>query len=137
VSAVAIAVLGMLKAATNMYYPGIFRETEIISFGYFGISYITYIIVAPLQEFIARGTVQSTLERLFSGRHRGFLAILVTSLLFGSLHVYSSIPLAVSALLTSWLWGWMYNRQQTLAGVSLSHFLIGNAAGLMGYWTFF
>jgi membrane protease YdiL (CAAX protease family) len=90
-----------------------------------------------VQEFIARGTVQGTLERLFSGRHRGFLAILVTSLLFGSLHVYSSIPLAVSALLTSWLWGWMYNRQQTLAGVSLSHFLIGNAAGLMGYWTFF
>jgi hypothetical protein len=51
--------------------------------------------------------------------------------------VYSSIALATAALLTSWLWGWMYHRQKTLVGVSLSHFLIGNATGLMGYWTFF
>jgi hypothetical protein len=48
-----------------------------------------------------------------------------------------SISLSLSALLTSWLWGWMYNRHKSLVGVSVSHFLIGNAAGLMGFWTFF
>lgn len=138
--AVAVLVLvgmGFLKAAVNTWLPGIFRETEPFSFGYFDFSYVTYIVVAPLQEFIARGTVQSTLERLFDGRHRGFWAILVTSFLFGALHVYSSIPLAVSCVLSSWLWGWMFHRQRTLVGVSLCHFLIGNASGLMGYWTFF
>ncbi len=137
VSSAVIVALFLLKMLANTYRPGIFKEPQIVCFGYFGLSYVTYIVVAPLQEFITRGTVQSTLERLFTGRNSGFLAILVTSFLFGSLHVYSSIPLAVSALLTSWLWGWMYHRQKTLVGVSLSHFLIGNAAGLMGYWTFF
>jgi membrane protease YdiL (CAAX protease family) len=137
VSVVVIGLLALAKFLVNKYSPGIFRETEIFNPGYFGISYITYLVVAPLQEFIARGTAQSTLERLFVGKNRGFLAIVVTSFLFGSLHVYSSFHLAIAAVLTGWLWGWMYNRQKSLVGVGLSHFLIGNAAGLMGYWTFF
>ncbi|MDA8124048.1 MAG: type II CAAX endopeptidase family protein [Deltaproteobacteria bacterium] len=138
--ALSVPVIGLLflfKGVANVYYPGLFREAQWVNLGYFDFSYIFYLGVAPLQEFITRGTVQSTLTRLFSGRHRGLMAILVTSFLFGSLHVYSSLNLAVVALLTSWLWGWMYNRQQTLVGVSISHFLIGDMAGLMGYWNFF
>ena len=137
VSAVVIGVLLGLKIAANAYYPGLFKDTRLVRLEYFDYTYIVYLVVAPLQEFITRGTVQSTLMRLFAGRYSGFLAILVTSFLFGSLHVYSSITLAVVALLTSWLWGWMYNRQKNLVGVSLSHFLIGDMAGLMGYWNFF
>ena len=137
VSVVVIAMLFLLKYFTNSYYPGIFKEMQLVCWRYFDFSYIAYFIVAPLQEFITRGTVQSTLERLFVGRNSGFLAILVTAFLFGSLHVYSSLNMAVSAVLTSFLWGWMYNRQKNLIGVSISHFLIGNMAGLMGYWDFF
>jgi membrane protease YdiL (CAAX protease family) len=81
--------------------------------------------------------MQGTLARLFGGPSSGFLAIVVTSFLFGALHMTHSISLSLSALLTSWLWGWMYNRHKSLVGVSVSHFLIGNAAGLMGFWTFF
>jgi membrane protease YdiL (CAAX protease family) len=137
VSGMVIGLLFLFKIFVNKYYPGIFNETQLVCWQYFNFSYIVYLVVAPLQEFITRGTVQSTLERLFVGRNSGFLAILVTAFLFGSLHVYSSLNLAISAVLTSLLWGWMYNRQKTLIGVSLSHFLIGNTAGLMGYWTFF
>lgn len=137
VSAFVIAFLLLFKIAANAYWPGLFKEAELVRWGYFDYTYIVYLVVAPLQEFITRGTVQSTLMRLFAGRHSGFLAIVVTSFLFGSLHVYASLNLAVVALLTSWLWGWMYNRQKNLVGVSLSHFLIGDMAGLMGYWNFF
>lgn len=137
VSAVVIGALFGFKILANTYYPGLFKETQLVRLEYFDYTYIVYLIVAPLQEFITRGTVQSTLTRLFAGRTSGFLAIVVTSFLFGSLHVYSSINLALVALLTSWLWGWMYNRQKNLVGVSLSHFLIGDMAGLMGYWNFF
>lgn len=137
VSAVVVGVLILAKFLTNKYSPGTFRESQIFDLNYFSLSYVTYIVVAPLQEFIARGTTQSTLERLFVGKNKGWLAIIVTSFLFGSLHVYSSFHLAIAAVLTGWLWGWMYNRQRSLVGVGLSHFLIGNAAGLMGYWTFF
>jgi membrane protease YdiL (CAAX protease family) len=137
VSAVVIALLAGVKVMLNKYSPGIFKETAVFNFSYFGISYITYLIVAPMQEFIARGTMQGSLARLFGGPSSGFLAIVVTSFLFGALHMTHSISLSISALLTSWLWGWMYNRHKSLVGVSVSHFLIGNAAGLMGFWTFF
>lgn len=137
VSAIVIVFLLLCKIAANAYWPGLFKETELVRWEYFDYTYIVYLVVAPLQEFITRGTVQSTLMRLFAGRHSGVLAIVVTSFLFGALHVYASLNLAVVALLTSWLWGWMYNRQKNLIGVSLSHFLIGDMAGLMGYWNFF
>lgn len=109
VSAFVIVFLLLFKIAANIYWPGLFKETELVRWGYFDYTYIVYLVVAPLQEFITRGTVQSTLMRLFAGRHSGFLAIVVTSFLFGALHVYASLNLAVVALLTSWLWGWMYN----------------------------
>jgi membrane protease YdiL (CAAX protease family) len=137
VSIAVIAALCLFKIWLNAVLPATFREAELFNPSYFDLTYVTYIVVAPLQEFISRGTVQGTLQRLFAGRRSWFSAILVTSLLFGSLHVYASINLAVAAVLTSWLWGWMYYRQKTLVGVSLSHFLIGNAAGLMGYWNLF
>ena len=137
VSAVVIGFLIAFKIAAQTYRPGLFKESELVRWAYFDYTYVIYLVVAPLQEFITRGTVQSTLARLFTGRTSGLLAVMVTAFLFGALHVYASINLAVMALLTSWLWGWMYNRHKSLIGVSLSHFLIGDMAGLMGYWNFF
>lgn len=137
VTGVVISFLVAVKTAVNIYFPSCFAEKQLFELTYFDFSYLTYILVAPLQEFIARGTVQGTLQHLFVGKYNNFMAILVTSFLFGSLHVYSSINFAIAALLTGLLWGWMYNRHRSLIGVSLSHFFIGNAAGLMGYWRLF
>lgn len=137
VSAVVIGMLAAFKYYMIQSGSSLFSETTIFNFGYFGITYITYLLVAPMQEFIARGTMQGSLSLLLPGKHSGLLAVLVTSFLFGALHMSHSIALSFSALLTSLLWGWMYERHKTLVGVSLSHFLVGNAAGLMGYWTFF
>jgi membrane protease YdiL (CAAX protease family) len=137
VSTIIIGVLMAVKYAVTVYHPDVFKEHRLVEWSYFNFSYIAYLVVAPLQEFLTRGTVQSTLQRLFVGRHNNLLAILVTSFLFGALHVFSSINLAVAALLSGFLWGWLYSRQQNLIGVSVSHFLIGNMVGLMGYWTFF
>lgn len=118
----------LLQSGINMY------GSELISFQLFDWTYITYVVVAPLQEFIARGVIQSSIARLLVGRFRSFVAIIVTSLIFGALHLHSSLDLGVAALVTSWLWGWMYTRHQNLIGVSVSHFFIGNWAGLLGFW---
>ncbi|MFT9847142.1 cyclic nucleotide-binding domain-containing protein [Aneurinibacillus sp. REN35] len=118
----------LLQSGINMY------GSELISFQLFDWTYLTYVVVAPLQEFIARGVMQSSIARLLVGRFRSFVAILVTSLIFGALHLHSSLDLGVAALVTSWLWGWMYTRHQNLIGVSVSHFFIGNWAGLLGFW---
>ncbi len=137
VSFLVIAVLAGIKYYVNKHTPGIFRENSIFDVSYFGVSYITYLITAPLQEFVTRGTVQGSLERLLEVRHKGFISILVTTFLFGALHMFHSFSLAIASFITGWILGYMYLRQRNLVGVSLAHFLIGNAAGLMGYWNFF
>lgn len=137
VSVVVIGLLAVFKLLMVQSGSVLFRESAIFNTAYFGISYITYLLVAPMQEFIARGAMQGSLSLLLPGKHSGLMAVLVTSFLFGALHMSHSVALSVSALLTSLLWGWLYERHKTLVGVSISHFLVGNAAGLMGYWTFF
>jgi len=132
-----MVILSLVKYALIVAHPDKFPDKRIIEWEYFDYTYITYLVIAPLQEFITRGVVQSSLQRLLVGRSKVLLAIVITSFLFGSLHVFSSIYLAIAATVTGWLWGWMYYRHKNLVGVSISHFLIGNYTGLLGFWVIF
>ncbi|HHW47617.1 MAG TPA: cyclic nucleotide-binding domain-containing protein [Clostridiaceae bacterium] len=137
---ISLAIMGILalaKYALIVAYPDKIPDKRIIVWEYFDYTYVTYLVVAPLQEFITRGVVQSSLERLLVGRSKVVLSIIITSLLFGSLHVFASIYLALAAVVTGWLWGWMYYRHKNLIGISISHFLIGNFTGLLGLWVIF
>lgn len=132
-----IGALCLLKYGLTAAYPDKFADKRVIMWEYFDYTYVTYLVVAPLQEFITRGVVQSSLQRLLVGRRKVMLSIIITSFLFGSLHVFSSIYLGLAATVTGWLWGWMYYRHRNLIGVSISHFLIGNFTGLLGLWVIF
>jgi membrane protease YdiL (CAAX protease family) len=97
-------------------------------------SFAFYIIVAPLQEFLGRGVVQGTLQRIVPGNYGWLMAIVLTSLVFGTLHLYISTSFALASMVGSFLWGWLYFRHGTIAGVSLSHFIIGLYMGLLGFF---
>lgn len=137
ISLLVVGLLCIAKYVLMNLYPEKFPHRYIMSWEHFDFTYITYLVVAPLQEFITRGVVQTSLQHLLVGRYRVLLAIMITSFLFGSLHVFSSFNLGLAATLTGWLWGWMYYRHKNLIGVSISHFLIGNLTGLMGLWQVF
>lgn len=112
----------------------VFQESTLLSLRYFDASYIVYLLIAPLQEFIARGVYQNMLRRMLVGKRSGLWAILLTSLLFGTFHIHQSISLAALSITMGLLWGWLYTRHRTLLGISLSHFLIGNWVGILGLW---
>jgi len=126
----------LLKYYITIHYPSVFRGTKFIDFNYFDYTYITYLFVAPLQEFITRGTVQGSLGRLFNIKHSGFWAIITTNLLFSAFHMYMSVNLSIASFVFGLIWGWMYERHKTIAGVGFSHFMVGNLTGLMGFWNF-
>lgn len=112
-------------------------DGTVISLRYVDWTYYTYLVVAPLQEFISRGVIQGSMQRLLTGKNPALWAICITSFLFGALHLHSSLSLGFSALISSLFWGWMFSRHGNLVGVSISHFLIGNWTGLLGLWTIF
>ncbi len=100
----------------------------------FNWSYLTYLVIAPLQEWISRGVFQTSLEQLIENRYKGLLAVLITSMIFATLHLHLNPAFALITLISSLFWGWMFIRHRSLVGVSISHFLLGNWFGLLGLW---
>jgi CRP-like cAMP-binding protein len=90
---------------------------------------LAYVVFAPFQELIYRGGVQGPLSHFLTGRWKDWLAIVGANIIFSSAHLYVSTGLAVTAFVAGLFWGWLYARQRALAGVSVSHILLG-------FWAF-
>lgn len=90
-------------------------------------SLAAYILLAPLQELIARGALQSGFYVFLPGspHKRLWTAIIVSNLIFSLPHLYHSVYFALLVLIPGIFWGWLYGRQKSLVGVSLSHIFIG------------
>ena len=84
-----------------------------------------YILFVPLQEFIARGCLQSCLYNFFQSSNRAILAILTSNLLFGLFHGLKSFTFVGVAFFLGLFWGWIYQRQRSIVGPSISHAMIG------------
>lgn len=91
--------------------------------------FLAYAVFVPLQELIYRGGLQGALEHFFVGPNSRWCAILCSNIIFSAGHLYISPGLSVSAFFAGLFWGWLYSRQRGLAGVSVSHVLLG-------FWAF-
>lgn len=96
-----------------------------------------YTLFSPVQEFVTRGGVQGALQEFLSaGAERPtaanrWLANLIANCVFAALHSHISISFALMAFFPGMLWGWLYSRQPTLLGVSVSHIIIGVWGGFI------
>lgn len=91
---------------------------------------LAYVALVPMQEFVARGALQSPLARFLSGPRASVMAIVIANALFTASHVYLSATFAVVAMIPGFLWGWLYARHGTLVAPIVSH-------ALLGWWTLF
>jgi membrane protease YdiL (CAAX protease family) len=84
-----------------------------------------YLLMSIVQEIICRGYAQNSIERVLTGKYRGLMAVVTTSVLFAVVHLHYSLSTMVATLLAGLFFGWLYRRHGTLTGVSLAHFLLG------------
>lgn len=84
-----------------------------------------YSTFAPIQELIARGAMQSSLQEFLSGPRSRAWAVLLSTLMFAQIHLHLTPWYAVAVFFPSLFWGALYARQRSLLGVSISHVLIG------------
>lgn len=81
---------------------------------------------SPIQEFVARGVLQGSLQHFFTGKNVNLRAVIVSNALFSATHVHLMNGwLGVLVFIPGLFWGWMYSRNENLLGVSISHILIG------------
>lgn len=124
--------LTLAKWFATLYVPA-FQGQPVFVTNHFGtldtnrliLSILSYLISAPLQEFIARGVLQTTLKDIAVGKWRVLKVIVFSNLIFGALHVHFDIKFALMTIIPGLFWGFLFEQQKSLFGVSVSHFIIG------------
>lgn len=130
---ISVPALAAMAYFRTRLYPEL-EGTPLIDVRLISLSVYTYILIAALQEWICRGVFLTSIASLMPGKMRPIAAIVISSLVFSTLHLHYSASLAVVALLTGIVWGWLFLKYRNLAGPIVSHFILGNAATLMGLW---
>ncbi len=88
-----------------------------------------YLLLTPLQEFVARSGIQAPLYAFLHGSElkRRWVSILASNLVFAAAHAHISLAFAIAAFLPGMLWGWIFARTNSLLAATASHLLIGGA----------
>lgn len=83
------------------------------------------LVIAPLQELIARGGLQGALTLFLTGKRRQWIAIFITSLVFSTTHLAYPLEVVGLSFLGGLFWGWLFARHKTIIGATVSHVLTG------------
>lgn len=92
-----------------------------------------YPLTTVFQEFLSRGVIHENLRRIFVGRHSETAAILVSSLLFGALHIHRGFVYMIAATALLSLFGVLYRRQNSIWGLCIPHFVLGEIITFLGF----
>ena len=88
------------------------------------ISRVTYIVVAPLQEILAKSVMYYGFELCF-GREHPHITNLMSVLTFGIFHVAYGIDMMLPAMALTLVTGWIFHRFRCVWGCALAHFAFG------------
>ena len=136
-TAVSIGLVGLLmlakllvsKIAPNFFEPGApFWNWDIGLY-----SWISYIFTCIIQEFLARSMIYGSIKKLYDGKHSTVVAILLSSLLFGAVHIAHGFMYMATAIVLLGALGGMHEKQRNIWGVTIIHFVLGQAACCLGF----
>lgn len=84
-----------------------------------------YIAACPFQELISRGVLQGFLQKFIIGKYPVLQSIVISNIIFSTVHFYLSVKYGLIVFIPGLFWGYLYARQSTLVGPTISHMLIG------------
>lgn len=87
-----------------------------------------YIFTALLQEFLARGVIQTSVKHLMSVRFQTISSIILTSLLFMLMHLPFGFIFMLGAFALSIALGILFEQQKSIWGCAFLHWSVGYLA---------
>ena len=134
---IAILIVLLLMAAKLVVLrsaPGFFREdTPFWNWNIGLYSWISYIFTCVIQEFLARSMIYGSIKKMFDGKHSAIAAILLSSLLFGAVHIAHGFMYMIAAIILLGSLGGLYEKHGNIWGVTIIHFVLGQAACCLGF----
>lgn len=124
VSAAMFPLLMLVKWLLVLHDPEFYGK-PVLAWGSWDRLLPVYLIIAPAQELLTRGFLQSSIERFLRWRYRSIMAVGLSSAQFGVMHLHYSFRMALIATAGSIIFGTMFARHRTLVGVSIAHFILG------------
>lgn len=94
-------------------------------FGSWDIMDTLYPITVVIQEFLTRGVVQGGIKKILPGKYATHISIVLSSLFFSALHIHMGLGFMVGAFLLLSVFGILYEKQKTIWGLCIPHFLLG------------
>ncbi len=94
---------------------------------------VIYPLTVILQEFLARGVMQESLNRIFTGKYAVATSIVVSALVFGVLHIAHGLPYMLGATLLLGVLGVFYHKQGNIWGLCIIHYVLGEVATFLRY----
>lgn len=108
--------------APILFYPGFLANLTAQEITLLALAFALY---APVYEFIVRGVCQTSFMMFLTDKNRRWQAIALAALFFSLSSVDVSLKFAACLFALNIFWGWLYTRHSSLAGVIVSHWLIG------------
>lgn len=94
---------------------------------------IIYIFTVILQEFLSRSVMQESLLRIFVGKYSVAISIVVSSAIFGVLHIAYGFPYMIASALFLGIFGIFYYKQRNIWALCIPHYILGEAAVFLRY----
>ena len=133
-TAACTALLFALKLVILRVSPGFFSDgTPFWDWSRWGWSDFAYPFTVVLQEFLSRGVIHENLRRIFVGKHSEAASIIVSSLLFGALHIHRGFMYMVAATALLSVFGIIYRTQNSIWGLCIPHFILGEVVCYLGF----
>ena len=98
-------------------------------------AWISYVFTCIIQEFLARSMVYGSIKKLFDGKKSVMAAILLSSLLFGAVHIAHGFVYMTAGVVLLGSLGGLYEKQRNIWGVAIVHYVVGEAAACLGFIT--
>ena len=129
-----VLILSLVKLIVLQISPKFFSSSAPFWNWNIGIySWVSYVFTSVIQEFLARSMIYGSIRKIFDGK-KGFLAsIILSSLLFGAVHIAHGFLYMVAAMILLGLLGGLYEKQRNIWGVAIIHYILGQAACCLGF----
>lgn len=91
-----------------------------------------YPVTVFFQETLSRGFLHNTINGVFVGKHKNFVAILVSSALFSAVHIHKGLAFMIAAALLLSIFGVIYNKQKSIWGLCIPHYFLSMTCTVLG-----